>query len=406
MSRALLLELYDAALRAVDGRARTAAWLRDHPPATPVHVIAVGKAAAAMLQGAIDVLGEGVQSAFMVTKHGHDDPALAADSRVQCLSAGHPVPDADSFAAGSALIDYIAGLPAAAEVLVLLSGGASSLIEAPVGGMSQRDIARATGFLLANGWEIGDMNRLRKRWSRLKGGGVAELLGGRRVEVLLISDVPGDDPAMIGSGPLWPGVHTVDLPELPEWLAERLPAARGTNAPPPPHHLIATNADACAAALASATARNVVAHPLVGTLDGDVLAAAARIAAHLANAPDGVHVWGGEATVRLPENPGRGGRNQQLALALARRIAGRDDLIVLAAGTDGTDGPGFDAGALVDGGSVARGEVEGLSVDAALQAADAGTFLAASGDLINTGPTGTNVMDMVIAIKGPGGRCT
>jgi hydroxypyruvate reductase len=115
--------------------------------------------------------------------------------------------------------------------------------------------------------------------------------------------------------------------------------------------------------------------------------------------PRGVHIWGGETTVQLPGHPGRGGRNQHLALSAALEIEGRKDIFLLSAGTDGTDGPTEEAGALVDGETLRRGSIDGLSATGCLQAADSGSFLAASGDLISTGPTGTNVMDLVIALK-------
>ncbi|MCB1737301.1 MAG: DUF4147 domain-containing protein [Gammaproteobacteria bacterium] len=398
MSRSLLLELFDVALHAVHGRARTADYLYANRPSGPVHVIAVGKAAPAMMNGAQDVLGAAIQSGLMVTKHGYEDAGLSADARIRCLSAGHPVPDAESFSAGQSLVEFIAALPPDAYVLVLLSGGASSLIEAPVEGMSESDIQRATDFLLADGWDIAAMNRLRKRWSRLKGGGVLALLNGRQVEVLMISDVPGDDPAVIGSGPLWPAEHG-DLPPLPDWLRTRLPPILSVPEARAPHHVIASNADACSAVIEAANARGVPAYLGEGRLEGDVLVTASRIAQCLRDAEPGVYVWGGETTVHLPANPGRGGRNQQMALALAVELAGRDDIAVLAAGTDGTDGPGEDAGALVDGATLSRGEADALDARRCLAEADSGTFLAASGDLLNTGPTGSNVMDLVIGYK-------
>jgi glycerate 2-kinase len=134
-------------------------------------------------------------------------------------------------------------------------------------------------------------------------------------------------------------------------------------------------------------------------LCGDAAAAGRRLAAELLDGPASVHIWGGETGVELPANPGRGGRNQQLALAAAEVLAGHDKVWLLAAGTDGSDGPGEDAGAVIDGGTLARGELDGLNAAACLHRADAGSFFEASGDLISTGPTGTNVMDLVIGLK-------
>jgi glycerate 2-kinase len=134
-------------------------------------------------------------------------------------------------------------------------------------------------------------------------------------------------------------------------------------------------------------------------LSGDAENVGRRLALELQDAWPGVYVWGGEPSVCLPPQPGRGGRNQHLALAAANVIAGRDDIIFLSAGTDGTDGPGEDAGALVDGGTLGRGERDGFKAEACLRSADSGSLLEASGDLINTGPTGTNVMDLIIGLK-------
>jgi hydroxypyruvate reductase len=125
------------------------------------------------------------------------------------------------------------------------------------------------------------------------------------------------------------------------------------------------------------------------------------IGARLPDAPAGLHLWGGETTLSLPVSPGRGGRSQHLALAAATVIAGRDELALLAGATDGSDGPGEDAGGLVDGGTVARGAFDGLDAQACLRRADSGNFLEVAGDLIQTGPTGTNVMDLVLALKWP-----
>ncbi len=134
-------------------------------------------------------------------------------------------------------------------------------------------------------------------------------------------------------------------------------------------------------------------------ISADAATAGRRLAIELCEANPGVYIWGGEPSVQLPENPGRGGRNQHLALSAATAIAGHDDVFFLSMATDGGDGPGDDAGAVVDGGTLRRGERQGMDALQALDAADSGSFLEASGDLINTGPTGTNVMDLILGIK-------
>jgi hydroxypyruvate reductase len=186
----------------------------------------------------------------------------------------------------------------------------------------------------------------------------------------------------------------------PEWLRELL-----ASLPPPapgatlPLALVGTLDDALAAAERAAHAHGFTTKRLPGRASGDVLACANRFAHEVAMATEDVVLWGGETTVTLPEQPGRGGRNQQLALAAARLLDGHRNLVLLAAGTDGTDGNTDDAGGVVDGDTISRGRDEGRSADDSLARADAGTFLESSGDLLYTGPTGTNVGDLLIALR-------
>ena len=401
--RRLLLAILGEALRAVNGREVVARRLRRAPLPGPVRAVAVGKAAAAMTAGALDALGERLQAALVITKYGHLVPSLDGDPRVRCLEAGHPVPDAASLRAGEALLDFVHAIPRGDRVLFLISGGTSSLVEAPVAGVDLDTLQRVNRWLLASGLDIHQINAVRKRLSRIKGGRLLTALTGLAVEALLISDVRGDDPAVIGSGMLVPGeaLDPLDLP-LPDWLRSLL---AGLPAPPaaPRHEVhieVVANLDqALEAAVGAARARGLeaVRHPEF--LDGDAVAAGRRLGAQVAAARPGLQAWGGETTVVLPPHPGRGGRNQSLALAAATRLDGHSGAWLLAVGTDGTDGPTGDAGALVDGGTVARGRARGLDPETALAAADAGSFLAVSGDLVRTGPTGTNVMDLVLGLR-------
>ena len=399
-----LLAIYRAALAAVEGRGATRRYLEAHPPDGPVHLVAVGKAATSMALGALDALGDRVVGGLVICKHGHGEPELERVARIAYLESDHPVPGEASLAAGRALVDYLDAAPDDARFLCLGSGGASSLVELLPDGCDLAWLQRLTDWLLTGGYDIGTMNRVRKAFSRIKGGRLRRWLRGRPALNLLISDVPGDDPAVVGSGLLVAdGGPRSALPEaLPAWAHAALhgEAQRDEEvADTVETVLIARNADACAAARAAAGALGYVVHPEVGLLTGDAVAMAGLLVSELANDPPCLRVWGGETTVRLPPAPGRGGRNQHLALAAALAIAGRDDLQFLAAGTDGTDGPGEDAGALVDGTTVARGELHAGSAREALQRADAGTFLAAAGDLLQTGPTGTNVMDLVLGLR-------
>jgi len=401
--RSRLLALLDAALARVGGRAAVRRALRNHRAAGPHAVLAVGKAAEAMLEGALDVLGADLATGLLVTKAGHVDERRWRGTPVRVIESAHPLPDERSLAAGRAMLEFLGGVPAGLPVLVLVSGGASALVEVLRPGLTLEDLQRANAWMLANGLPIGEMNRIRRGLSAVKAGGLLAYLGERPVRGLLISDVPGDEPAVIGSGLLVPYAAAPSI-ALPDWLARMVQAGLAT-APTadaaPPLELVATLDDALAAAAERARAAGEQVHHHPGFLEGDAGEQGAAIGEFLLGASPGVHLWGGETTVRLPPDPGRGGRNQHLALALAGRIAGHDGLWCLAAGTDGTDGPTEDAGGLVDGGTWQRAREGGCDPDAALRAADAGTALEAAGDLVNTGPTGTNVMDLVIALKAP-----
>jgi hydroxypyruvate reductase len=395
--RANLLRIFEAALAAVHGRKVVRESLQQAFPPGPVHLVAIGKAAVAMAQGARDALGDAVVAGLVVTKHGHGEPLPWP-----VIEAGHPLPDADSLVAGDALLDYLDRLPADATVLVLLSGGASSLVEVPVPGVTLEQLVSLNRRLLAAGMSIDACNRVRKAVSTIKGGRLAARIAPRPVLCLAISDVPGDDPAVIGSGLLAPDtLHPPAVPaEFSHWLDIAAPAPGDPAFAQVEYRIVARSADAQAAAADAAQELGYSALRHTELLRGDAVQAGRSLAAQLCAAATGtVQVWGGETTVILPSRPGRGGRNQSLALATAIDLAGRDGCLLLAAGSDGSDGPTDDAGALVDGSTVQRGSGQGLDVDHCLATADAGSFLTASGDLVTTGPTGTNVMDLVLGLR-------
>ncbi len=399
-----LLAIFAAALRAVNGARCTQHALAADAPVGPVHLLAVGKAACAMATGAQTALGETIVDGLVVTKYGH-----GAALPWPVLESGHPIPDAQSLTAGKAVVEFIAMVPPQDTILFLLSGGASSLIEQLPPAVSLGQLQALTNWLMGSGLDIESMNQLRKRVSLLKGGRMARLMAPRPVHCLMISDVPGDEPSSIASGPVVADAiadrpMAIDLPvEIQAMVA----------APPPApaiddscfatvrHKVIATRRDAMAAARLHAA---TLGYPVLlhdEFVAGDAVAVGAALAARLhAAAPNHVCVWSGETTVVLPDKPGRGGRNQNVALAAARALQGRHDSVILAAGTDGSDGPTGDAGAVVDGETLRRGQQAGLDADDCLARADAGTFLAASSDLIDTGPTGTNVMDLMLGLRG------
>lgn len=374
--RALALTLLRAALSEVEGRRSVRKALA--PTAHPVRVCAVGKAASSMTLGAWDALGESFEGALVITKDHHADAELSQLPGLTLLESAHPVPDARSLTAGEQLWRWVGALPAHVTPLFLISGGASSLVERLPPGITLDDLTRMTQEGLAAGIDIGELNARRRRLSRIKGGQLTALLGGRPAQALFLSDVPGDDPRVIGSGLLGPP------PEGPDAVQRQV---------------VGSIDIAVAAAAAMAETLGFSVQRLPGRFEGEAEALAGHFVQTLMASAHPICLWGGESTVQLPPHPGKGGRNQQLALAAATRIAGTD-LCLLAAGTDGTDGPTAAAGALVDGGTLERIRGAGLDPQDCLARCDANPALSACGDLLTTGPTGTNVGDLIIGLKG------
>lgn len=396
--------MYRSALAAVDGEACVLRRLREQPLPGRVWTVAIGKAAAAMLSGARQALGSGLEHALLITKTGHAAGPWPAWCEV--IEAGHPLPDAGSLRAGLRLLEMLATAPEDVQLLFLISGGASSLVEVLPEGMALADLQRLNAWLLASGWPIGRINALRRRLSRIKGGRLLDHLQGRPVRALLISDVPDDDPAVIGSGLLFPVAKDLqsEPDAVPDWLHLWLERAAMQDAQTGERakieaEIVARLDQALAAAAESAAAAGYPVYRAAARLDGDATEAGITIATTLLTGAPGIYLWGGETTVQLPEHSGQGGRCQQLALAAAVCLAGHDDIVLLAAGTDGSDGPSDAAGACIDGRTLHRGMSEGLDPQRALARADAGHFLEAAGDLLDTGPTGTNVTDLVIGLK-------
>ncbi|WP_303909089.1 glycerate kinase type-2 family protein [Thiohalomonas denitrificans] len=404
--RQRLLAVYRTTIDAVAGDRVARDYLEKEPPAADAVVVAVGKAAERMMKGAAEALGDRFQKGLVITKHDHLG-AACDDPRVECLSAGHPVPDEASLRAGRRLLEFLAEVPRRSELLFFVSGGTSALVEVLPEGVGLAELERATGWLLGSGRDIEAVNRVRKGLSCIKAGRLARYLAVRHTRNLMMSDVPDDDPKVIGSGllvPHPPESLSIEF-DIPDWLQQllgRVPKAPDPADPcfaPLETRVLISNRNAREAAAAEAARAGLKSRVDERVFTGNALEMGRRFGKQLTGAEPGLYVWGGESTVELPDEPGRGGRNQTLALAAATEIAGRNDIFLLAAGSDGTDGPTNDAGALVDGGTVQRGQEEGFDPDEALRRADSGSFLEASGDLIHTGPTGTNVMDLVLGLK-------
>ncbi|HET6578338.1 MAG TPA: DUF4147 domain-containing protein [Gemmatimonadales bacterium] len=432
-ARDLLIELYTAATAAVDPApalsARLApleAEIRGRP-----WVLALGKAAEPMARAAVQTLARwGIEPAGGVAVGPAAHPAPHAAIRV--APGDHPEPGAGSLAAADALGHAAGQVAADDEVWILLSGGASSLLAAPVEGISPDELRALYALLLGSGLEITAMNRIRKRFSRWGAGRLARALAPARVRVFVVSDVIGDDLASIGSGPCVPDPATAaEVRGMLEGagLWERIPAAArrallavesGETAETPKPgdrafarvtlELIASNRLAVDAAARRAVelglAPDVAERPLAGEASAAGASVAATLLQHCGPAEitqqsaRRCFIWGGETTVTLgDEPPGLGGRCQELALAAARALAGAPPgVALLAAGTDGRDGPTDAAGAVVDGRTWSTIEHAGRDPARALAAHDAYPALDAAGALLRTGLTGTNVMDVVIGV--------
>jgi len=397
-ARELLVHLYETAVDTVDGRRLVQQWCREHSSTSFTYVIAIGKAAAAMLQGALDN-SLTINSALLITPRGAVSREIKRNIKVKVAESSHPVPDQSSLDAGRALLEYLRGIPAQSSLLVLISGGASSLVEVPVDGVSLSQLQQINQYLLASGRNIHAMNAWRKQFSNIKGGGLLQYVQHLQCTQLIISDVHGNDPAVIGSGLLVQSElekHDSDdwlqsLPQQQTRQAERYNVVET--------HVIGSLEIAMRAVVAEAGLQGLDHYLHEEFICGDAIEQGVDVGEYLRDAPVGIHVWGGETTVELPEKPGLGGRNQSMALSLATVIDGVDDISVLAAGTDGIDGNTSCAGAIVSGGSMPQARQMGFDVDAELNKANAGMVLMAIGDLFKPGPTNTNVMDIIIAYK-------
>jgi hydroxypyruvate reductase len=397
-ARELLVHLYETAIDAVDGRRLVQQWCRENPSASFTHCIAIGKAASAMLQGALDSRHT-INSALLITTRESVTRELKRNNKVNIVESAHPVPDQHSLDAGDALLKYLRELPQQSSLLVLVSGGASSMAEVPVEGLSLSQLQKINRYLLASGKDIHSMNAWRKRFSKIKGGGLLHYVEHLHCTQLIISDVQDNDPAVIGSGLLVPSED--ESHDDDDWLQSLLPDGmqRLVTGRPVTTHVVGTNEMATHAVVDEAEHHGLDHYLHEQFISGDAIEQGRAIGEYLCNAPAGVHVWGGETTVELPDNPGLGGRNQSMALSLAATIEGVDELSVLVAGTDGIDGNTPCAGAVVSGNSMRQIRQMGFDAGVELGKANAGMVLMAIDELFKPGPTNTNVMDIVIACK-------
>ena len=407
---ALLTSMFGAAIEAADPLASLKAHLPEKPKGRTV-VIGAGKGAAQMA-AAFEQLWDGPLSGVIVTRYGYAAPC----QHVKVLEASHPVPDEAGLAASAALFETVRDLSADDLVVALVCGGGSSLLPSPPEGLTLADEQALNEALLASGAPIGAMNAIRKHCSTIKGGRLAKAAYPARVVSLVVSDVPGDDPAQVASGPTVPDDVTLEEAlalveslriELPEAIKTHL-AKESARAPDPSDEAFARNEVTVVASAgisldaAAGVGRNAgySVAILSDAIEGearDIGLMHAAIARQVTdkNAPfqkPAIILSGGETTVTLRAK-GRGGRNTEFLLSFANAIEGAQGITALAADTDGIDGSEDNAGAFADGQSAARIRKGGVDPKAALSGNDAWGAFEAAGDLFVPGPTGTNVND-------------
>ncbi len=399
------------AVRERDGMLHAAGLEIERPSGRTV-VAALGKAAGTLAASWLEHVPGWCDGLFVLVPHGAPVPEEAA-AAATVRRGRHPVPDTDGEASAAALLELASDLGADDLLLVLMSGGASALLATPRAGVGLEDVAATTRILMAAGAPIGVLNAVRRRLLRAGGGGLARAAFPARILTLAISDVVGDHLADIGSGP---GVEPpasdaaalgmldryVDRKAIPEAVRSALAADPGADdrrwVARTSAAILAGNRTAVGAARAALAAAGYVVRVEGSPLEGEARDVGRRLAGAAERMADGCRsalVAGGETTVTV-RGPGRGGRNQELALAAALALDGRHGTVLLAAGTDGVDGASENAGAIVDGDTASRIRSAGLDPSALLDGNDSATALEASGDAIRTGPTGTNVCDVVV----------
>lgn len=430
-----ILAILEAALAAVDPQAAVKNVMHRHDATLSVGdqrydltqyrrilVVGAGKAGAPMTQAVEKIVGDRLDGGLVVVKTDHAAPT----QRVEIVEASHPLPDQAGIDAGRRILALAESATAADLVIALLSGGGSALLEAPAGDLTLADFQGLTQALLACGATINEVNCLRKHCSALKGGQLARAVAPATLITLVLSDVVGSPLDVIASGPTvpdtstwreaWAIVEKYDLsPKLPAAIVRRLQAGRAGDIPDTPKagdpvfahaHTVVVADNRVAAEAAQRRAEELGFHTLLlSTFVEGEAREVAKVAVALAKevqasgnplAAPACLILGGETTVTLGAQAGSGGRNQELALAAALALQGTSGITLVSLATDGSDGPTDSAGALADGATVARGAALGLDGRDFLQRHDAYPFLAATQDLLMSGPTQTNVNDLIV----------
>ncbi len=387
-----------------------------------IYVVGAGKAGASMAKAVEDLLGARITAGQVNVKTGYTAPVHC----IKLVEAGHPVPDANGVSGTAAIVELLSRATADDLVLCLISGGGSALMTLPVPGVALEEVQTLTNLLLRSGAPIQALNTVRKHLSQVKGGQLARLAFPATVVTLMLSDVVGSPLDVIASGPTVADPTTFEgalsvlrrygiVEHVPESIRRHMERGLVGDIPDTPKRgdvifervqnvIIADNAIAAEAARDRAATLGYNTLLLSTFVEGEAREVGQVVAALVKEVlthdrpvqRPACLILGGETTVTV-HGAGKGGRNQELALAVALSIQGLNDALVASLATDGTDGPTDAAGGLVDGKTVARGAAVGLSALAALDNNDAYTYLSRIGDLLVTGPTNTNVNDLIVA---------
>ena len=377
-------------------------------------VVGVGKAAVGMARGAEAALGDLISGGLAITKDGHADPPLPA--KIAIREASHPIPNERGVAATREILALLDALGSDDVVLALISGGGSALLEAPRPPVTLADLAATTDLLLRAGAPIQDLNAVRIPMSLVKGGGLLRAANPGRIVTLILSDVLGNDPRVIASGPTVPGDATSAaarallerygvVDRVPASVQSALATERGVRTQTPPDRadpvvIVGDNAAAMRATIAAAAADGFVAEPIWTARGGEAADLGREWVAACAATTADVLLGGGEATVTV-RGDGRGGRNTEFALAaaLAMESRGIADWSIASLATDGQDALTGVAGAIADGQTAARARAAGVDPDACLATNDSLRVFEAAGGIVAPGPTGTNVNDLYLAVR-------
>lgn len=411
MDRDLLETLFRRAVAAADPARAIAAHL-PVPPRGRTVVVGAGKASAQMARAFEMAWPHAIDDSLVVTRYGYG----TACERIEIVEAAHPVPDLAGYLAARRMLEKVSGLGSEDLVIALVSGGGSALLPQPAPGLGFEDEVRLNEALLASGAPISVMNLIRNELSAIKGGRLAAAASPAKVVTLVVSDVPGDDPALVASGPTIPiGNHRAEVRRLVGLYGIALPPAAARfisdNDHPAPEPrdkmfaghevaVIASSSLSLNVAVEAVRDAKIAVHILSDAIEGEAREVAKMHAAlarevkmrHRPFSPPCVLLSGGETSVTL-RGSGKGGRNSEFLLSFALAIEGMEGITALAADTDGIDGAGDNAGAFADGGTALRMRAHGIDPRAALANNDAYTAFARIGDLFITGPTGTNVND-------------